>query len=160
VNLRVFENVETLRRGAAEALERDAALSLAPWFGAMGDAREIIPIVTLLPDRFAIHWTSSSETLRDALLALRSTISVLAHAADPLDLLLCSGSPPAETVETLPEAKKILVVAFEPTSLISWNESLAGASAEGEDRVWRLITRETWNALGGMERPLTVETPR
>jgi hypothetical protein len=160
VNLRVFENIEALRRGAAEALEREAALSLAPWFGAIGDAREIIPIVTLLPDDFEIHWTSTSEALRDALEALRSTSAVLADAADPLDLLLCAGPPPAKTVQTLPEAKKILIVALEPASLISWNESLTAASAEGEDRVWRLITRETWNTLGGMERLLTVEAPR
>jgi hypothetical protein len=160
VNLRVFEDLETLRRGAAESLSRQAALSLVPWFGATGDVAEILPIAALLPERPAIHWVSASTVMRDALAGLSSTARTHGDSADPLDLLLCSGPPPPEGAPAIPEAKMILFVALDAPSLLSWSEAVTTPAGESEERVWWLVTRETWDAFGALERPLRAEPLR
>jgi hypothetical protein len=157
VNLRVFEDLESLRRGAAESLSRQAALSLAPWFGARGDVAEILPIAALLPVRPAIRWVSSSAAMRDALAGLSSTAGTDGDSADPVDLLLCSGPPPSEDDPALPESKMTLVVALDSVSLLAWSEALATPAGESEERVWWLVTREVHDTLGALERPLRAE---
>jgi hypothetical protein len=160
VNLRIFEDLDTLRRGAAESLSRHAALSLEPWFGAMGDVAEILPIAALLPERPAIRWVSASAAMRSALAGLSSTAATHGDSADPVDLLLCAGPPPSGGAPPLPESKLILFVAPDPASLLSWNEGVAPPAGESEERVWWLVTRETSDAIEALERPLRAEPLR